>query len=66
MELAGGAAIFAIFLVVYTLAVVYGLYTRRGSGIDAHPYGNRYDAASSSRAEVGGRESVANWTHGTR
>ena len=66
MELAGGAIIFAIFLVVFTLAVIYGLYTRRGSGIDEHPYGNPYDAASGSRNGVGGRESIANWTRGTR
>ena len=34
MELAGGALIFGLFLVVFTLAVTYGLYSRRGSGID--------------------------------
>jgi hypothetical protein len=67
MELAGGAVIFGIFLVVFALSVVYGLYTRRGSGIDEHPYGNPYDAASSARAPIGtGREGVANWTRGTR
>ena len=56
MELAGGALIFGLFLVVFTLAVTYGLYTRRGSGIDEHPYGNPYDAASGSRSGVSGRE----------
>jgi hypothetical protein len=66
MELAGGALIFGLFLVVFTLAVIYGLYTRRGSGIDEHPYGNPYDAASGSRSGVSGREGVANWTRGTR
>jgi hypothetical protein len=67
MELAGGAIIFGIFLVVYTLAVIHGLYTRRGSGIDEHPYGNPYDAASGSRAGIGsGREGIAHWTRGTR
>ena len=66
MELAGGALIFGLFLVVFTLAVTYGLYTRRGSGIDEHPYGNPYDAASGSRSGVRGREDVANWTRGTR
>jgi hypothetical protein len=67
MELAGGAVIFGIFLVVYTFAVIHSLYTRRGSGIDAHPYGNPYDAASSARAEVGGgREGIRHWTRGTR
>ena len=67
MELAGGAVIFGIFLVVYTLVVVHGLYTRRGSGIDEHPYGNPYDAASGSRdGSVRGREGIAHWTRGTR
>jgi hypothetical protein len=67
MELAGGALIFGIFLLVFTAAVIYGLYTRKGSGIDEHPYGNPYDAASSSRAGVGsGREGITNWTRGTR
>jgi hypothetical protein len=67
MELAGGALIFGLFLVVFTAAVIYGLYTRRGSGIDEHPYGNPYDAASSSRAGGGGgREGIADWSRGTR
>jgi len=66
MELAGGALIFGIFLVVFTLAVIYGLYTRRGSGIDEHPYGNPYDAAAGSRSRARGREGIANWTRGTR
>jgi hypothetical protein len=67
MELAGGAVIFGIFLVVYTLVVVHGLYTRRGSGIDEHPYANAYDPASGARAGVGrGRDGIAHWTRGTR
>jgi hypothetical protein len=68
MELAGGAIIFGLFLVVFAAAVIYGLYTRRGSGIDEHPYGNPYDAASSSRASggAGGRDGIANWSRGTR
>jgi hypothetical protein len=66
MELAGGAIIFGLFLVLFTAAVIYGLYTRRGSGIDEHPYGNPYDAASSSRASGSGREGIANWSRGTR
>jgi hypothetical protein len=67
LEIAGGAAIFAAFILIYLVAVTYGLYTRRGSGIDNHPYGNPYDAASSSRGGyAGGREGIANWTRGTR
>ena len=67
MELAGGALIFGLFLIVYLAAVTYGLYTRRGSGIDEHPYGNPYDAASGSRHHTrGGREGFASLTRGTR
>ena len=39
MDLAGGALIFAAFIVLFTLAVNYSLYTRRGSGINQRPYG---------------------------
>jgi hypothetical protein len=35
---AGGSLIFAAFLVVMFFAVVYGYYTRRGSGISQTPY----------------------------
>jgi hypothetical protein len=67
MELADGAVIFGIFLVVYTLIVIHGLYTRSGSGIDEHPYGNPYDAASGARSGVvRGRDGITNWTRGTR
>jgi hypothetical protein len=67
MELAGGAVIFGIFLVVYTLVVIHGLYTGSGSGIDEHPYANPYDPASGARAGVGrGRDGIAHWTRGTR
>jgi hypothetical protein len=32
--------VFAGFLVVSVLALAYGLYTRTGSGINQHPYGD--------------------------
>ena len=40
MDLAGGAFIFAAFIVLFTLAVTYSLYTRKGSGINQRPYGH--------------------------
>ena len=43
--MAGGADIFLAFIIVFLFAVVYGLYTARGSGISQHPYGNRYHGA---------------------
>jgi hypothetical protein len=50
MQLAGGTFIFAGFVVVYFLVIVYSLYTRAGSGINQHPYRNPYgDAPGASR-----------------
>jgi hypothetical protein len=45
MHLAGGAAIFGAFIVVYFVVLVYSMYTRRGSGINQHPYRNPYGDA---------------------
>ena len=51
MHLAGGAAIFGLFIAIYFIAVVYGLYTRRGSAINQHPYKDAYgDAPGASRS----------------
>jgi hypothetical protein len=38
MDIAGGAAIFGAFIVLYFFVIVYSLYTRRGSGINQRPY----------------------------
>ena len=45
MHLAGGAIIFAAFIVVYFVVIVHSLYTRRGSGINQHPYRDPYGDA---------------------
>lgn len=37
LALAGGSLIFVLFMVVFFFAIVWGFYTRRGSGIDHHP-----------------------------
>ena len=42
MEFAGGAIIFGVFIVLALLVFVYSTYTRRGSGINQHPYMNPY------------------------
>lgn len=39
LALAGGSWIFLVFIVVFFFAMVYGFYTRKGSGIDQHPIG---------------------------
>ncbi len=50
MHIAGGAAIFGVFIVLYFLAVVYSLYTRKGSAINQHPYRDPYgDSPGASR-----------------
>jgi len=50
--IAGGSWIFAIFLVVMLFGAVLGLYTLRGSGINKHPYHDRYSGAPGANREV--------------
>ena len=66
---AGGAGIFGAFLVFFTLATIYSLYTRRGSGINQRPYANAYSNApgATGSSTVGNdRVAAANLTRGTR
>jgi hypothetical protein len=70
IEFAGGALIFGAFIVLYTVAVVYGLYTRRGSGISQRPYHHVYGGApgASRTGRLGGNpdREMRNWSRGTR
>jgi hypothetical protein len=67
MTFAGGAAIFGVFLVVYLLAVVYGLYSRGGSGIAQRPYRDAYgDAPGAQIPSSLGRDTARRYTRGTR
>lgn len=69
IDLAGGAGIFAAFIAIYTVAVIYSLYTRRGSGINQRPYGNVYtDAPGANGASVLHHDESAatRYTRGTR
>ncbi len=69
LTLAGGSGIFAAFIVLFTLAVIYSLYTRRGSGINQHPYANAYSSApGATGASTIGNDRIAarNLTRGTR
>jgi hypothetical protein len=45
MDLAGGTWIFVGFVVLYFFVLVHSLYTRRGSGINQHPYRDPYGDA---------------------
>ena len=62
MELVDGAWIFLAFILLVGIALMLGLYTRIGSGINNHPYGRRYtDApgADTDRRRVTGRDGIA-------
>jgi hypothetical protein len=70
IEFAGGAVIFLLFLVGFTIAVAYSLYGRRGNAITHQPYGKIYGGAPGAthvddRPRGREREVIA-WTRGTR
>ncbi len=67
--LAGGAWIFAAFILLFLLSATYGLYTRRGSGINQRPYANAYTSApgATGPSVLSHDESAATrYTRGTR
>jgi hypothetical protein len=66
LALAGGTWIFGAFVVVLFLVLVYGYYTRRGSGISQTPY-RRPDAPPESPSELSHDRvsEVRNWQRGT-
>ena len=70
IEFAGGALIFAAFIIVFFLAIVFGLYTRAGSGIAQRPYrhihGGAPGAARAGRLGGAPDREIANWSRGTR
>jgi hypothetical protein len=69
IELSGGAFIFMAFVVLFALAVVYSLYTRRGSAINQRPYANAYTNAPGAKgASVLSHDesAAARYTRGTR
>ncbi len=64
----GGVVILLAFLVIGLLAISYGLYTRRGSMINQHPYG---DIDHNSGPETPSQlthdvtQDIRNWDRGT-
>ncbi|HXO10716.1 MAG TPA: thioredoxin domain-containing protein [Solirubrobacteraceae bacterium] len=66
LALAGGSLIFVIFVVVLLFAVVFGYYTRRGSGISQTPY-RRADGPPESPSELAHdtTQDIRNWERGT-
>jgi hypothetical protein len=64
-----GGAIFLGFVLVFTIAVIYSLYTRRGSAINQRAYGKLYQGAPGARGQssIGSRRDEFNtWTRGTK
>ena len=45
LAFAGGAFPFLAFLILFLVGVIISLYTRKGSGMDHHPYSNVYGGA---------------------
>ena len=70
ISLAGGAWIMLAFLIAFVVVLAYGFYSRRGSGIDQHPYINVYDQAPGAKGEsrmtTSPDRAINVWTRGTR
>jgi hypothetical protein len=68
IALAGGAEIFAAFILFMLVAFIQSTYSRSGSGIARHPYGRRTTDCPGARSQrVSGRDGIANLTsRGTR
>ena len=69
IALAGGAWIFAAFIVVFLLATIYSLYTRRGSAINQRPYANVYTSAPGAQGPSSlshDQSAASRYTRGTR
>ena len=65
MELLDGAWIFLAFIILFGIALMFGLYTRLGSGINEHPYAKRYsDAPGANSNRISGRNGIS--SRGTR
>ena len=67
--LAGGSFYILAFMVFMFAGVVVGYYTRKGSGIDEHPYGKIYGGAPGAvgPSRISGHDGREhNWSRGTR
>jgi hypothetical protein len=73
MELAGGSLIFLAGVLVFLIGAIVALYTRKGSGMDLHPYGHVHggapgaalpceDFSGSDRTPSTEQQIVARWT----
>lgn len=54
LALSGGAAIFAVIIVLFVLGAAYTVYSKRGGGIDAHPLGSDPDPGTAQSHDESG------------
>jgi len=66
LALAGGAFIFLGFLVVLFAALVFGYYTRSGSGIEQRPSDGRDAPGARGRSHISTAEDEVEKTVGSR
>ncbi|MEA2124564.1 MAG: hypothetical protein QOI80_1346 [Solirubrobacteraceae bacterium] len=62
MDIIDGAWIFLAFIILFGVALMLGLYTRIGSGINEHPYARRYGdspGADTDRSRLTGKDGLA-------
>jgi len=67
----GGSTIFLIFIVLMVLVLGYGMYSRKGSGIEQRPQGNNMGGApgAEGRSRMANREDDTEGditSHGTK
>jgi len=68
-SLAGGAWIFLAVIVVFAISAIYGLYTRRGSGINQRSYSRAYNSAPGAKIPSvlsHDQNAAVRYTRGTR
>jgi hypothetical protein len=67
IEFAAGSQIFLAVLVLMLVGIIVGLYTRKGSGIDQHPYRHVYGGAPGAAlpSEVSGSDRTSVTEHPT-
>ena len=71
VALAGGSGVFAAILIVMFIAIVWTLFTPRGSAITERPYFNQYGGApgATGAGTASGhdeRVTMQDWSRGTR
>ena len=67
ISFAGGSLIFLGFLLLGVLVLAYSYYTRSGSGINQHPYGDiDHQSGPEAPSELAHdvTQDVRNWDHG--